>query len=118
MKLISICLVLFLFLSGCTQQSTKYVEFAKCLSEKGAKMYGAYWCPHCQQQKKDFGSGWEFVTYVECSPAGKPEVQLTVCSDAKIKGYPTWVFADDSKITGEATFEELSQKTSCPLPSN
>jgi len=28
------------------------VTFAKCLTENGAKMYGAYWCTHCENQKK------------------------------------------------------------------
>jgi thiol-disulfide isomerase/thioredoxin len=30
----------------------KYDEFAKCLTDNGAKFYGAFWCPHCQAQKK------------------------------------------------------------------
>ena len=29
--------------------------FAQCLKDKGAIFYGAFWCPHCQNQKKMFG---------------------------------------------------------------
>ena len=25
--------------------------FARCLKEKQAVFYGAFWCPHCQNQK-------------------------------------------------------------------
>lgn len=33
----------------------KYDDFAKCLSEKGVKFYGAFWCSHCANQKAMFG---------------------------------------------------------------
>jgi thiol-disulfide isomerase/thioredoxin len=35
-------------------------EFAECLKSKGAVFYGAFWCPHCQDQKKLFGR-WLYV---------------------------------------------------------
>ncbi len=89
-------------------------SFAKCLTEKGAKLYGAVWCPHCQNQKKAFGESVQYVTYVECAVEGSKE-QATACKTAGIEGYPTWQFADGSEILGEATFEQLSEKTSCPL---
>ena len=28
----------------------KYDGFARCLGDRGVKMYGAWWCPHCQEQ--------------------------------------------------------------------
>src|SRR3989344_3569664 len=37
----------------------KYDPFAQCLTDNGAKMFGAYWCPHCSDQKKMFGSSWK-----------------------------------------------------------
>ena len=93
----------------------KYDDFAKCLTEKGTKMYGAYWCPHCLNQKRDFGSSWQYVTYIECSlpnNAGPTEF----CTKAGINGYPTWEFQNGDRIEGEVSFPELSQRTSCPLP--
>jgi hypothetical protein len=36
--------------------SPKYVEFAQCLSDKGAVFYGAFWCTHCKSQKQMFGA--------------------------------------------------------------
>lgn len=92
-------------------------SFAQCLEEKGAKFYGAFWCPHCQAQKRLFGRSAEVLPYVECStPDGNS--QLQVCIDAKIEQYPTWEFADGSRLTGERTLQELGAKTSCELPSD
>src|SRR6266700_8112952 len=42
--------------------------FAQCLKDRGAKMYGAWWCPHCADQKEMFGFAFQYVNYVECSP--------------------------------------------------
>ena len=95
--------------------SGKYDDFAKCLTEKGTKMYGAYWCPHCQAQKKLFGSSWKNVDYVECATPGTNE-QKTVCNQAGIKVYPTWVFPDGKSLSGELSLEQLSSFTSCQLP--
>ncbi len=95
--------------------SGKYDEFAQCLSDNGATMYGTYWCAHCQNQKKSFGSSWKYVPYVECSLPNRAG-QTQACIDAGINGYPTWVFADGTRYEGEITLEALSARTSCPLP--
>ncbi len=95
-------------------EPSPYDNFAKCLSEKGVKMYGAYWCPHCINQKEMFGSSWRYITYVECSlPNGAG--QTKECSDAGIKGYPTWEFSDGKRESGEISFEKLSQYSGCKL---
>ena len=93
----------------------KYDGFARCLSERGLKMYGAYWCPHCQAQKKLFGSSQKLLPYVECSTADGT-AQIQVCTDKKITGYPTWEFADGSRLGGEIPLVQLADKTSCVLP--
>lgn len=108
-----------LLLSACGGDNLgdKYVNFAKCLTEKGAVMYGAFWCPHCQNQKKMFGEkGFEQVKNVECDPRGENPDPAT-CEKQKIKGYPTWIFADGTRLSGEQSLEELSVRTSCELPS-
>jgi thiol-disulfide isomerase/thioredoxin len=89
--------------------------FASCLKEKGAIFYGAFWCPHCQNQKKMFGKSADMLAYVECStPDGRG--QYPVCVEKEIKGYPTWVFADGSRLSGEVELETLAEKTGCELP--
>jgi thiol-disulfide isomerase/thioredoxin len=93
----------------------KYDGLAQCLSEKGAVFYGAFWCPHCQEQKKIFGNSAELLPYVECSnPDGKTQTQ--VCIDKEIVQYPTWEFADGSRLTGEQQPAALAEKASCEMP--
>lgn len=93
----------------------KYDEFAMCLKDKGAAFYGAFWCPHCQAQKKLFGSSAKLLPYVECSTADA-NAQTQICIDKGIKSYPTWIFADGSQLTGEIPLAQLAEKTSCVLP--
>jgi thiol-disulfide isomerase/thioredoxin len=94
--------------------TTEYDTFAQCVGDAGAKFYGAYWCPHCQEQKKLFKNSKK-LPYIECStPNGQAQTQ--VCIDEKITGYPTWKFADGSIGDGLQTLEELAEKTSCALP--
>lgn len=90
-------------------------SFALCLEEKGALFYGAFWCPHCADQKKLFGRSVSKIPYVECSTADG-RGQLQVCTDAGITAYPTWKFADDTRETRVISLRELSERTSCPLP--
>lgn len=89
--------------------------FASCLGEKGAVFYGAFWCPHCQNQKKMFGRSEKKLPYVECSTADG-RGQLPACIDKKIEGYPTWEFADGSRLSGEVALDTLAEKTGCTLP--
>lgn len=91
------------------------VGFTQCLADSGAKFYGAFWCPHCQAQKKMFGSSEKYLPYIECSTADGQQ-QLQICKDAGITGYPTWEFADGSRLSGEVALSVLAEKTSCVLP--
>ncbi len=94
--------------------SSKYDEFSLCLTDKGAKFYGAFWCPHCQAQKKAFG--WsKNIPYIECSTPDT-KGQLDICRDAGVNSYPTWIFADGSTLSGEIPLEKLAEKTGCTLP--
>lgn len=89
--------------------------FAKCLSSKGARMYGAWWCPHCADQKETFGYAFQYVNYTECSPEGQ-RIETEQCKQAGIKHFPTWRFADGSNTEGVLPLSQLSQKTGCKLP--
>jgi hypothetical protein len=90
-------------------------DFANCVTSTGAKFYGAFWCPHCAATKKMFGDAQGLLPYVECStPDGTGQTQ--VCKDKNVNAYPTWIFADGSRLTGEISFEQIAEKTSCPVP--
>jgi hypothetical protein len=100
-------LLISIFLIGCAPSQEKLETLASCLTEKGAVMYGAYWCSHCQEQKERFGAAFAKVTYVEC------EVQKQKCADDNIKGLPTWKFADGSSLSGAQEFSVLAKKAGC-----
>ncbi|MDA2922106.1 hypothetical protein MYX07_02435 [Patescibacteria group bacterium AH-259-L07] len=99
------------------KQPGKLDEFAKCLKAKGAVFYGAFWCPHCQNQEQMFGASKKYLPYVECStPDGRS--QTFQCKSQNITGYPTWEFADESRLSGEISLKILAEKTDCTLPDN
>lgn len=93
----------------------EYDAFAKCLSEKNIVMYGAYWCPHCQDQKRMFRDSWEFVKYIECASPGDPYTPTEQCKAAGVASYPTWVFPGGSKVGGTQEFDKLAKISGCPL---
>ncbi len=93
----------------------EYDEFAQCLTDSGAKMYGAYWCPHCANQKKLFGSSFSFVDYIECDPRGD-NANPAACEAAGIQGYPTWIFGDGTVRSGELPLRTLASISGCTLP--
>ena len=93
-------------------QPGQYDALATCLADKGVKFYGAFWCPHCKEQKAKFGNSAKLLPYVECSTPDTKGV-LQVCKDQDIKGYPTWIFSDGTRENRIMTPEELGAKTSC-----
>lgn len=88
-------------------------SFVKCLAEKGVVMYGAYWCPHCKEQKELFGTSFEQVAYVECADPENPRQQAGACREAHIDGYPTWIKADGKRLTGVQSIDALAQWSDC-----
>ena len=94
--------------SGFFVKTNNLDDFAKCLTSKGATMYGAVWCGHCKEQKTVFGDSFKYVNYVEC-----PDVP-TVCEQRGITGYPTWIINGEHK-EGTQSLQTLSELTGCPL---
>lgn len=92
----------------------RYDALAQCMAAKQVKMYGAYWCPHCADQKEILGSASRFV-YQECGVPGSHEEQKS-CSDLGVKLFPTWRFPDGSMTPGVFPVETLSARSGCSLP--
>lgn len=93
----------------------QYDDFAKCLTEKNVKEYGAFWCPKCAEQKKIFGKSFQYVTYIECDARGS-NAQPELCQKEGITGYPTWKI-NNTFYPGVRSLEELSEKSGCNLNS-
>lgn len=91
---------------GSTENSAA-LDLANHLTAMGAQMFGAYWCPHCQEQKKMFGEAFSAVDYVECDPGGEnPRTQD--CLDNDIEAFPTWVINDEQHL-GVHSLPELAE---------
>ncbi len=107
---------LFYYVKNLPPPVGKYDALAKCIANTSTTLYGAFWCPHCINQKNAFGSGAAYLPYVECSLPDTSETQE--CLAKGVKEYPTWFFPDGSNAIGELSFETLSEKTGCPLPTS
>jgi len=94
--------------------SGEYDTFAQCLTDSGVKMYGAYWCPHCEDQKKDFGKSFDKINYIECSLPNRGG-QNAECNAAGIKSYPTWELGDGKRVLGGKSLQDLAQLSGCEL---
>ena len=80
-----------------------YDAFTKCLTEKGAVMYGAVdWCTFTQAQKAMFGNSYKYVNYKDYKEL--EGIQKT----------PTWVI-NGVWYENVQTFEALSSITECKL---
>ncbi len=93
------------------------IALAKHLKSIDAKMYGAFWCSHCQEQKALFGKeAFNNVNYIECDPKG-PKAQPQACVDAKIQSYPTWN-VKGTVTTGTKPLTELGKISAYTGPQN
>lgn len=98
-------------LAGCSTGPGRYDDFAKCLTEKGATMYGTQWCSHCKNQKELFGKSFKYIDYVDC------DYNKDECLRNGIRGYPTWKI-NDEKYPGEQPLYKLSSLSGCELVEN
>ena len=92
-----------------TSRSTaRELQLAKHLQASGARMYGAYWCSHCFDQKMAFGAGaTRLLRYVECAADGY-DSERPLCQSKGIRGYPTWEIGGEL-YPGEKSLEALAQ---------
>lgn len=100
-----------------TNSGEAEIALAQHLSEIGAKNYGAYWCPHCYEQKQLFGeAAFSQIDYVECAPDGK-KARPQQCVDAGIQSYPTWEI-NGKFYRGTQTLQQLANASGYQGPSD
>ncbi|PSC72564.1 thiol-disulfide oxidoreductase LTO1 [Micractinium conductrix] len=97
-----------------TQSPPNALSLAERLREGGARMYGAFWCSHCYDQKQTFGAeAMAAFPYVECYPEGlhKDTKPADVCLAAPggLTGFPTWIMPDGQQLIGEQSFDQLEK---------
>lgn len=77
-------------------------NFAKCLSEKGAVMYGASFCKYTGGQKGMFGNSIKFIDYRDFT------------EDSNIKLTPTWLINGEYYENAQS-LDRLSSITGCVI---
>ncbi len=91
-----------------TSSGEAEMALAKHLTEVDAKMYGAYWCPHCHDQKQLFGKqAVAKMPYIECAPDGQNSQTALCQSIPELKGFPTWDVKGEF-LSGTQTLETLA----------
>ncbi|MBS3165199.1 hypothetical protein J4439_07255 [Candidatus Woesearchaeota archaeon] len=79
-------------------------DFAKCLTEKGAVVYGAIsWCEYTKEQRGMFGPSWRYIHYEDFS------------KDQRIKVTPTWLI-NGQYYEKVQSMDRLAGLTGCALP--
>lgn len=101
-------------------------QLAQHLRQTGAVMYGAYWCPHCCEQKEFFGKeAFKEFNYVECAEGGK-DAQVETCQKVLTEaekqlgqkpGFPTWQIKGRF-YSGRQTLQQLAANSGYSGPQN
>lgn len=91
-----------------TTSEAAELALAQHLAETGAKMYGAWWCPHCHDQKQLFGlPAAKNIPYIECDAAGQNPQDGLCRSVPEVNSYPTWEI-DGQFYRGTQSLETLA----------
>ena len=111
--IVGIVLLISVFLLGYSaytfaQKPGNYDDFAKCLAEKGAVIYGNDACQYTNRQLNFFGNSKKYLNYVKCSESRE------LCDQKGVRSTPTW------EIQGQTypqvqTFERLATLSGCKL---
>jgi hypothetical protein len=82
-----------------SQSGPDEIALAQQLTKAGAKLYTAYWCPHCHTQGQLFGKeAMNKLNRIECAEDGQNS-QIAMCKETAAKaskltgegfGFPTW----------------------------
>lgn len=103
-----------LTIGGVTYDNVDFIALAKAIADSGTKFFGADWCPYCTSQKGLFGEGASYLPFIEAST---PDHQLNPVGVANnITTFPTWVFPDGSRLTGEQSIETILQRSGVSVP--
>ncbi len=86
----------------------EFDDFAKCLTEKGAVMYGNDFCQYTRGQMNFFGKSKQYINYIKCINNEE------LCNSKGVKVTPTWEI--EGKMYEQVqTFEKLSALSGCEI---
>lgn len=100
-----------------TESGEAEIALAEHLTAIGAKKYGAFWCPHCYEQKQLFGkTAFDKINYIECDPRGI-DPQPETCQQAGVQSYPSWEI-NGEMYRGTQPLERLAEISNYQGPTN
>ncbi len=101
-----------------TTSGESEVTLAEYLQDVDAKMYGAYWCPHCHDQKQLFGKeAAKKIPYIECAEDGRNSQTALCRSIPELTGFPTWE-VNGEFLAGSQSLETLALASEYTGPSD
>ena len=91
-----------------TESSAVALTLAFDLKSLNSRMFGAFWCSHCYDQKQELGyEAMKSIPYVECDREGYNN-ERDLCKEREVPGYPTWEIGG-KLFPGERSLEELRE---------
>ena len=100
-----------------TTSSKAALVLASDLNSLNARMYGAFWCSHCYDQKQALGyEAMQTIPYIECDREGFNN-KRDFCKEKDVPGYPTWEIGG-TLFPGERSLEELREIVDDVISSN
>jgi hypothetical protein len=84
----------------------EFDEFAKCLTKKGAVIYGNDYCQYTNKQLNWFGKSKRYLDYIKCID------NTALCDKKGVKVTPTWEI-NNTIYPQIQTFKTLSELTGC-----
>lgn len=84
----------------------QYDSFARCLSSKGAVIYGNDYCDYTKQQMGMFGNSFGKLNYVKCAE------NEALCQSKGVSITPTWEI-NGQMYQGVQAFDKLSNVSGC-----
>jgi len=91
-----------------SQGPGEYDDFTKCLTDKGAIIYGNDYCQYTAKQLNYFGKSEKYLDYVKCIE------DQALCDSKGVDITPTWEI-DGKMYESVQTFERLSSLTGCEI---
>ncbi len=107
-SIILIVVLIALSINAQSKKPGKYDDFAKCLTEKGAVIYGNDYCQYTNKQLGFFRKSQKYLNYVKCID------NKELCDSKGVEVTPTW------EINGKTypqvqTFEALAAYSGCEI---
>lgn len=90
------------------KSSASALTLASDLKALDSRMFGAFWCSHCYDQKQAFGlEAFASIPYIECDKEGYHN-KREMCRERDVPGYPTWEI-NGELFPGERSLDELQE---------